>query len=135
MKSRVLRAGTTFAFPVLLGSTALLALLASGSAVGAPGKHAVTYTACIELTGNPQTFRDLKLREGPCAKNERQIAWPPGARGPTGPTGAVGPPGSQGAQGAAGLRERRVLPVHPVNAARPVLRVQLDQLVCRARSG
>jgi hypothetical protein len=96
MESCAPGAGTTFAFPLLLGVTALLALLASGSALGAPGKQAVTYTACIELTGDRQTFRDLKLREGQCAKNERRVAWPPGASGPAGPTGAVGAAGPQG---------------------------------------
>src|SRR5262245_9331580 len=97
-----------WAFVVLLGWIGLLAVLDSGEAFGARKKPSVTYTACIELTGDRETFRDLKLREGPCAKNERKVTWPPGTVGPTGPAGpagaqgAQGPAGPAGAQGAAG---------------------------------
>src|SRR4051794_30176236 len=87
----------------------LLVLAVPNGAAAAPRKPAITYVACIELTGQPPTFRDLKLRQGPCHKNERRIAWPPtgtGAfqpptvrTGPTGPTGPVGPRGATGAVG------------------------------------
>ena len=83
--------------PVLALGAALLVVAMPASAAAPP--H---YVACIELTGQPLTKRDLKLREGPCKKNERRIVWPPGTAGPVGPTGPTGPTGAAGAAGAAG---------------------------------
>ena len=48
--------------PLLLGSAVLVGGWGAGPALGAQGKPSVTYTACIELTGDRETFRDLKLR-------------------------------------------------------------------------
>src|SRR5262245_11216443 len=93
----------------------LCAVCAPVAVMAAPHRSLITYTACIELTGNPQTFRDLKLRQAPCASNERRITWPPSAPlqppsagpvGPTGPTGATGHVGPTGATGAAGSTGR-----------------------------
>ena len=81
---------------VVLGSVLLLGLWSAGAGLGAPVKRSVTYTACIELTGDSVTKRDLKLREGPCHKNEREVAWPPGTAGPAGPAGPQGPAGAPG---------------------------------------
>ncbi len=58
---------------------------------------------CVELTGDPETRRDVKLRNGSrCAAGERKIVLPRGLRGPAGPRGARGPAGPQGARGPAG---------------------------------
>ena len=94
---------------VSFSSVSLLALCIPGAVTAAPVGVKVTYTACIELTGDPETRRDLKLRQGPCHKNERQVAWPPGTTGPAGeagpqgPAGATGPAGPIGATGPAGV--------------------------------
>ncbi len=108
--------GATFSLLAALSVCVLLALSASGSAVAASHAKPIVYTACIELTGNSETIRDLKLRQGHCARNERKITWPPteaafvppsdsgpaGPTGPTGPKGATGPTGPAGATGQAG---------------------------------
>ena len=56
---------------------------------------------CVELTGNAETRRDVKLRNGSsCAARERKIVLPRGLRGPAGPQGAAAPavlPGSHAA--------------------------------------
>ncbi len=70
---------------------------------------------CVELTGNAETRRDVKLRNGSsCAAGERKIDLPrgvkgqrgpagaPGARGPAGPQGSAGPAGPAGLAGQAG---------------------------------
>ncbi len=61
---------------------------------------------CVELKGNAETRRDVKLRNGSsCAAGEQKILLPrgvKGARGPVGPTGARGPAGPQGSAGPAG---------------------------------
>src|SRR5262245_137260 len=67
-------------------------------------KPATQFKACIERVGNEQTRRDLKLRSGPCRRNEipviLTIAGPKGPAGPSGPSGASG---QQGPAGSAGL--------------------------------
>lgn len=73
----------------------------------AAGTAQPTYTACIELIGpwnrhDRPTQRDLKLRQGPCHKHERRVAWPVGPAGPTGPTGPAGAAGPAGPAGPAG---------------------------------
>ena len=58
---------------------------------------------CVELTGDAETRRDVKLRNGSrCAAGERKIVLPRGLRGPAGATGPRGPAGTQGARGPAG---------------------------------
>jgi Collagen triple helix repeat (20 copies) len=64
---------------------------------------------CVELIGNAETRRDVKLRSGSrCATGERKIdlprgvSGPRGPRGPAGPQGARGPAGPQGSAGPAG---------------------------------
>src|SRR6476619_437564 len=101
---RLVRIRRMWTVPLLLGSALLVGAGGAGPALAIQGKPSATYTACIEMTGDRETFRDLKLRQGSCAKNERRIAWPPGAVGPTGPTGAVGPAGPAGAAGSAGAQ-------------------------------
>jgi hypothetical protein len=53
-----------------LSGVVLFALAATGTASAAPYQTRVTYIACIELTGNPQTFRDLKLRVAERGRSE-----------------------------------------------------------------
>ena len=72
---------------------------------------------CVELTGNAETRRDVKLRNGSkCAAGEQKLniqgargqrgargpAGPQGARGPAGPQGSAGPAGPQGSAGPTG---------------------------------
>ena len=50
---------------VVFFGVSVLALCGPSLATAAPIRANVTYFACIELTGDAQTQRDLKLREGP----------------------------------------------------------------------
>ena len=83
---------------------------------------ATSFHACIEKTGNAQTFRDLKLRVGPCSRREELVTWPagtegavgpagpqgaPGPQGPAGPVGSAGSPGAQGTRGVTGAAGSR----------------------------
>src|SRR3954452_7567310 len=95
------KAGTCGGVVAVL-APALVLLCGPSVAPGALAKPSAAYVACIELTGSPETSRDLKLRQSSCSKNERMIAWPPSAPltppgggpvGPVGPAGATGPPG------------------------------------------
>ena len=72
------RAGYKTVYRVaVLSGVVLLALVVAGTASTAPRRKNVTYIACIELTGDSVTLRDLKLRQGPCHANERRVDWPP----------------------------------------------------------
>src|SRR5579862_1438327 len=48
--------GTHLGLLVTSGCSILLALWGPGAALAAPDRSLITYTACIEMTGNAQTF-------------------------------------------------------------------------------
>jgi len=99
-------------FLALAGAVAVCVGVSSADLPQAEARDAVR--ACIEKTRGGQTRRDLKLRTGPCHRNEIPVllsvvgpSGPPGSpgvQGPRGPVGAAGPAGPPGATGPAGAR-------------------------------
>ena len=94
---------------VLLGLTGVAVLVGVAPSALAETARTQALVACIELRGEPETRRDVKLREGKCARGEQRVNLR-GPRGPRGPAGRAvrgtagppGPPGATGAQGAQG---------------------------------
>lgn len=94
---------------VLLGLTGIAVLVGLAPSALAETSRGQALVACIELRGEPETRRDVKLREGKCARGEQRVNLR-GARGPRGPAGRAvrgsagppGPPGAAGPQGPAG---------------------------------
>ena len=92
---------------------ALVVVLPSSAGRGGSSKGATrlraadTLVVCVELHGNLETRRDLKLRvHGKCPRGERLVPLPRGRRGPRGaqgPAGQAGAPGPAGPQGAKGV--------------------------------
>jgi collagen triple helix repeat protein len=88
---------------------ALVVVVSSSGRNGAsrgPTRATAKLVLCVELHGNLETRRDVKLRvHGKCPRGERLIPLPQGRRGPRGPqgpagqTGAAGPAGPPGAKG------------------------------------
>jgi hypothetical protein len=100
-----LRPGRSF----VVGAIVIAALVVVVSSSGRNGASRGTTRAtaklvlCVELHGNLETRRDVKLRvHGTCPRGERLIPLPQGRRGPRGPAGPAGAPGPAGAQGAKG---------------------------------
>jgi Collagen triple helix repeat (20 copies) len=100
---------------ILLGFTGIALLVGLAPSALAETSRTQALVACIELRGEPETRRDVKLREGKCARGEQRVnlRGPRGARGPAGravrgtagqpgPPGPAGSQGQQGPQGAAG---------------------------------
>jgi Collagen triple helix repeat (20 copies) len=103
----------------LVGVLALVLLVPSAIAGSQRTQASVL---CVELTGDAETRRDIKFRNGSkCAVGERKInlprgvAGPRGSRGPAGPAGARGPAGPQGSAGPAGAAG----PIGPAGPAGP----------------
>jgi hypothetical protein len=88
---------------LLMGIIGVLALgiLATGALAGSSGPKAGTIkvagqalTPCVEVTRKgTDTYRDLKLRNGPCLKGEVRATLPRGPRGLRGLRGVRGPAG------------------------------------------
>src|SRR5829696_6864907 len=76
-------------FLALAGAVAVC--VGVSSAASAKPKPATQFRACTETTGGGQTRRDLKLRTGPCHRNEIPVLLSV--------VGPSGPPGSPGVQG------------------------------------
>lgn len=93
---------------ILLGCAGVAVLVGLAPSALAETSRAQALVACIELRGEPETRRDVKLREGKCARGEQRanLRGPRGARGPSGRAvrGAAGQPGPAGAQGAQGAQ-------------------------------
>ena len=64
--------------PAILAAFA--ALLTASPIAAAQSSPQTGLIGCIEITGNADTIRDLKLRPGPCHPGEQPIAWPPRRR-------------------------------------------------------
>lgn len=109
---RTLRPGRTLAVGAIV-MAALVVVLPSSAGRGGSSKGATrlraadTLVVCVELHGNLETRRDLKLRvHGKCPRGERLVPLPRGRRGPRGaqgPAGQAGAPGPAGPQGAKGV--------------------------------
>jgi hypothetical protein len=102
-------------YRMLLGLTGVALLVGLAPSALAETSRTQALVACIELRGPAETRRDVKLREGKCARGEQRtnLRGPRGVRGPAGravrgtsgqpgPPGPAGAPGQQGQQGAAG---------------------------------
>jgi hypothetical protein len=85
---------------------ALALLIAVPAAIGgsASTNRSTALVACIELGGEADTRRDVKLREGRCARGEARanLRGPRGLRGTRGAAGARGAEGTDGTNGTNG---------------------------------
>jgi Collagen triple helix repeat (20 copies) len=84
----------------------LVALLVPSALAGSQRTQASVL--CVELRGDAETRRDVKLRNASrCKAGEQKVTLPRGLRGPRGPAGARGPAGPQGPAGPAGAAGAR----------------------------
>ena len=105
---RTFRPGRSLAVGAVVLAALVVVMPSSGGRGGASQgttrqRAAAKLVLCVELRGNLETRRDVKLRvHGKCPRGERLIPLPQGRRGPQGPAGQDGAPGPAGAPGAKG---------------------------------